>query len=68
MDQRITNEALMVISHQLYTIELMLADALSDNMHLTFSSKSLDKDHKMIESLSSIMQLSKEVRKENHEN
>ena len=64
MEQKITNEALMVISHQLYTLELMMADALSDNLNLRFSNKSLELDRQLMQSLEDLIT----TRKENHEN
>lgn len=64
MEQKITNEALMVLSHQLYTLELMMADALSDNLNLRFSNKSLELDRQLMQSLEDLIT----TRKENHEN
>lgn len=64
MDQMITNEALMVLSHQLYTLELMMADALSDNLNLRFSNKSLELDRQLMQSLEDLIT----TRRENHEN
>ena len=64
MEQKITNEALMVLSHQLYTLELMMADALGDNLNLRFSNKSLELDRQLMQSLEDLIT----TRKENHEN
>ena len=64
MEQKITNEALMVLSHQLYTLELMMADALSDNLNLRFSNKSLELDRQLMQSLEDLIT----TRRENHEN
>ena len=64
MEQKITNEALMVLSHQLYTLELMMADALSDNLNLRFSNKSLELDRQLMQSLEDLIT----TRKENNEN
>lgn len=58
----ITNELLLALLNQLYSIELILADVYSGKANLRYSNRLLEKDSEVLEQLTDVM---KEVINEN---
>lgn len=54
-EKNVTNIALLTISSQLYTLELMLGDLLVDKVSVRYSNDMLRADAKMVEALKELI-------------
>jgi hypothetical protein len=53
---KITNELLLALLNQLYSIELILADAYCGKANLRYSNAILEKDSEVLEQLTSLVE------------
>lgn len=66
MEQKITNELLLALLSEMYSIELLLADVYIGKANLRYSNTMLDNDKEVLDSLAEIVK--ENTRKEDHEN
>lgn len=66
MEQKITNELLLALLSEMYSIELLLADVYIGKANLRYSNTMLDNDKEVLDALTEIVK--ENTRKEDHEN
>lgn len=62
MELTITNELLLALLNQLYSIELLLADVYNGKANLRYSNDMLEKDRQILDSFTDLID---EIRKNN---
>lgn len=63
MELMVTNELLLALLNQLYSIELLLADVYNGKANLRYSNDMLEKDRQILDSFTELID---EIRKNNN--
>ena len=61
MNNQITNELLLAILNQLYSVELLLADVYNGKANLRYSNEILERDKQVLDALSDIVKNDLEI-------
>lgn len=61
MNNQITNELLLAILNQLYSVELLLADVYNGKANLRYSNEILERDRQVLDALSDIVKNDLEI-------
>lgn len=61
MGNQITNELLLAILNQLYSVELLLADVYNGKANLRYSNEILERDKQVLDALSDIVKNDLEI-------
>ena len=61
MGNQITNELLLAILNQLYSVELLLADVYNGKANLRYSNEILERDKQVLDALSDVVKNDLEI-------